>query len=195
MKAAAERATLETNITVELDFTSPDEGPVSPAIATGVAFFDHMLGACAFHGGMDCTIRATGDLDVDPHHLVEDVGIVFGDALRRYVEQNGPVRRFGHGLVPMDEALSEAVVDICGRPYLVYRAALPQLTVGSFDTSLVREFMHGFVTHGMLNLHADCRYGANSHHMIEALFKALGRALHQACSAGSETPLSTKGTL
>jgi imidazoleglycerol-phosphate dehydratase len=193
MNVSVERTTHETSITIDLGF--PESLSGSPTISTGVPFFDHMLHACTFHGGMDCTIRAEGDIDVDPHHLVEDVGIVLGDAVRGYVEKNGPIQRFGHAIIPMDEALSEVIIDVCGRPYLVYRADLPQSTVGTFDVSLVREFLHGFASHGMMNLHADCRYGENSHHMIEALFKALGKALRTACRRVDGAPRSTKGTL
>lgn len=143
---------------------------------------------------MACSIQGTGDIEVDPHHLVEDVGIVLGDAICAYVEETGPVQRFGQAVIPMDDALSEAVIDLCGRSYLVYHAELPQPRVGTFDVSLVREFLLGLTSHGRFNLHAICRYGENSHHMLEALFKATGRALGAACMPVAAVR-STKGSL
>jgi imidazoleglycerol-phosphate dehydratase len=190
MGISVERSTKETTISVEIDFA----GAPSISVETGVRFFDHMLEAMAFHGAMECTIRASGDIDVDPHHLVEDVGIVLGEAVSRFVEERGPVVRFGQAVIPMDDALAEVVIDLSGRPYLVYRPVFPQPTIGAFDVSLIREFLQGFSSRGRLNLHAECRYGENSHHMVEALFKALGRALRIACAPG-ETIRSTKGVL
>lgn len=185
-----ERNTTETRIAAELRL-----GPTTGlSIATCLPFFDHMLHAMLFHGGFSCTISATGDIEVDPHHLVEDVGLVLGQAVADYVDRFGPVARFGHSMVPMDDALSEVVLDLCGRPYLVYHADFPQPRAGDFDVSLVREFLQGFANKGKLNLHATCRYGLNSHHMIESLFKALGRALAIAISP-SQRVRSTKGTL
>lgn len=185
------RKTDETDISVQFGFA--DDGEVR--INTGVPFFDHMLHAWAFHGGMACTIEASGDVEIDPHHLVEDVGLVLGDALLEYVDRTGPVARFGHSVVPMDDAVAEVAIDIGGRPYLVYHADFPQDRAGSFDVSLVREFLHAFASRGRLNLHAACRYGLNSHHMIEALFKALGRALGAACRPSRSGLRSTKGAL
>ena len=190
MSIVVERTTKETQIAIELDLSNTP----SVSIETGLPFFDHMLHALAFHGGIQCTVRGTGDIEVDPHHLVEDVGIVLGDVIAQFIDKNGPVQRFGQAIIPMDDALSEAVVDLCGRSYLVYQAELPQPRVGTFDVSLIREFLFGLTSHGRFNLHATCRYGENSHHMLEALFKALGRALGAACAPAGNIR-STKGSL
>ncbi len=191
MGISIERNTKETHITAEVDFT----GSPSVNVETGVPFFDHMLTAMAFHGRMECSIRADGDVDVDPHHLVEDVGLVLGACISQFCDKRGPVQRFGQATIPMDDALSEVVIDVCGRAYLVYEAVFPQPTAGNFDLSLVREFLTGLSTHGRLTLHAHCRYGRNSHHMVEALYKALGRAIETACSPVEGAVRSTKGTL
>lgn len=166
-------------------------------IQTGVPYLDHMLTAMAFHGKFDLDIKATGDLEVDPHHLVEDVGLVFGDALKTTVEKFGGVKRYAQSCIPMDEALSEVVVDVCMRPYLVYKADYPQEFSGTFQMFLLREFFHALTAKGALTLHAICRYGENSHHMSEALFKALGRALKEAYTPidSSTDSMSTKGKL
>ena len=191
MAISIERKTNETSISAEFDIGSEPKVDIE----TGVPFFDHMLHAFAFHGRIHCSIRAQGDIEIDPHHLVEDVGIVLGECIAAYVDKHGPVVRYGHSTIPMDDALSSAVVDIGGRPYLVYHANYPQERVGDFDVSLVREFLLGLTTHGKLNLHADCRYGENSHHMIEALYKAMGRAISVACSPATGGIVSTKGVL
>ena len=149
----------------------------------------------AFHGGFSLQIEGKGDLEVDPHHLVEDVGIVLGTAFSRIVEDFGSVARFGHAVIPMDDALSEVTIDACGRPYLVYRADFPQARSGNFDMWLTREFFGGLATSARINLHAECRYGLNSHHMVESLFKATGKALSQAFAPVEGAPLSTKGSL
>lgn len=185
------RKTRETNISLELDFDNP-----GGRISTGVPFFDHILTGMAFHGGIGLNIDASGDLEVDAHHLVEDVGIVLGQALRATVDQFGHVKRFGSSQIPMDEALSEAIVDASGRPYLVYTADYPQEYCGSFPVALLREFFYALVHNGGLTLHVSCRYGSNSHHMAEALFKALGKALRQAfVKAETDEAASTKGML
>ena len=186
-----DRKTKETNVSVDFDFGIEP----SISVSTGVPFFDHMLTSMAFHGGMVCTIRASGDLEVDPHHLVEDVGIVLGGCIGDYVEASGPIGRFGSSIVPMDDALSEVTVDVSGRAYLVYDVVYPQHRVGTLDIHLFREFLQGFVTNGRLNLHAHCRYGLNSHHMAESLFKALGRSLAIACEPVGGEIRSTKGRL
>jgi imidazoleglycerol-phosphate dehydratase len=188
----ASRTTRETEIEVTLDL-QPSERLL---IDTGVPFFDHMLHAMAFHGGFTLHVGAKGDLEVDAHHTVEDVGLVLGDAFRQLSAQERPRARYGFAVIPMDDALSEAAVDASGRPYLVYHAELPQPWIGSFDVSLVREFLQGLAVRAGINLHARCRYGENSHHMIEALFKALGKALAAAYAPTDETSVrSTKGTL
>ena len=185
------RTTKETNIALRLDLTSSD----SISIATGVPFFDHMLTAMSFHGGFSLQVDASGDIEVDPHHVVEDVGLVIGDALRDHLKQNEPVARYGHSVVPMDDALSEVAIDVCERPYLVYAAAFPQQWIGTFQVSLVREYLLGLSNRAAINLHAHCRYGENSHHMVESLFKALGRAITAAYGPRLGRGMSTKGTL
>jgi imidazoleglycerol-phosphate dehydratase len=198
--ASYARKTNETDIAVE----------VRPArreairVETGVPFFSHVLQAMAFHGGFGVEIRAKGDLEVDEHHLVEDTGIVLGEALRRLVEQHGPVARFGHAVIPMDDALAEVAIDVCGRPYLVYSAQFPQERVGSFQVALLREFLGALANRAGINVHARVHYGENSHHMAEAMFKALGVALGRAYSPRGTAEesgvtagggMSTKGTI
>ncbi len=192
MKVTVERQTKETQIQLSLDMSSSQV----PQIATGVPFFDHMLTAMSFHGGFFLDVQGKGDLEVDPHHLVEDVGLVLGDALKKHADSAGALGRYGFSVIPMDEALSEVVIDVCNRPTCVYRANLPQTRAGNFDLTLVREFLIALSNRASLALHAHCRYGENAHHMIEALFKALGKALRQAyqSASGAGVP-STKGTL
>ena len=191
-KAKVVRKTKETDISIELNL---DESKV-PEINTGLPFFDHILYSMSFHGGFYLKISAKGDIDVDPHHLVEDTGLVLGDALKKAAETGGALARFGHFITPMDDSLAEVTVDACGRPYLVYRADYPQPNAGSFDIFLLKEFLKALSDRAGLNLHAECRYGENSHHMAEALFKSLGKALGQAYKpAESGMVLSTKGTL
>ncbi len=184
------RTTRETDISLSLD---PD-GPRGGEIRTGLPFFDHLLTSMAFHGKMGLTISAKGDLDVDPHHLVEDTGLVLGQALSGLLERGGSVARFGHAVVPMDEALAEVVIDVCGRPTLVWLASFPQARAGSFDLSLLREFYGALAAQARMSLHVEVRRGENSHHMAEASFKALGRALSQAYGPGGEQ-MSTKGQI
>jgi imidazoleglycerol-phosphate dehydratase len=189
-KAEYSRKTAETEIHVEL---SPGEtGPL--AIDTGVPFFDHLLKAMAFHGRFALVLRARGDLGVDEHHLVEDTGLALGEALSRLAAGEEAVRRFGHAVVPMDESLCEVSLDVCGRPTLVFSGEFPQARVGSFEAALVREFLGGLAARAQIALHACLRYGANSHHLAEALFKALGLALSQAY-APEKGDMSTKGTI
>jgi imidazoleglycerol-phosphate dehydratase len=187
---ALTRRTKETDISVTLNPDSYAEGGV---ISTGVGFFDHILTAFSFHGGMSLAVKASGDLQVDAHHVVEDTGLVVGDALAQILAK-GPVRRFGHAVIPMDEALSEVSVDVSGRPCLVYRASFPQPKVGDFDLCLLREFLMAFSSRARISLHAETRYGENSHHMAEALFKALGKAVASAYIPADGT-LSTKGSI
>ena len=191
-KARVSRNTAETNIALELIM---DERNASQ-IETGVPFMNHMLNSMAFHGGFTLNIKAQGDIDVDPHHLVEDLGLVLGDALTEVRRNTGACRRFGSAVIPMDEALSEVIIDASGRPCLVYQADYPQTHAGVFDLSLIREFLLALSNRGGMNIHALCRYGENGHHMAEALFKALGKALSAAYTpqeSGQE--LSTKGLL
>lgn len=184
------RETKETQIELTLGLG----GNRNCDIATGVGFFDHMLQALFFHGGFDVKIVAKGDIEVEPHHLVEDVGIVIGDALKALFEKNKQIVRFSSFIVPMDEALAQAVVDYCGRAYLVYRAEYPQPRCGEFDMSLIREFFYALAIHGNCTLHLEVLYGENSHHMSEALFKAVGKALAAALQPQAGVP-STKGSL
>lgn len=189
-RARIERATSETRVVMEIDL---DEAPQG-RIATGLPFFDHMLTAMAFHGKFDLSVEGTGDLDVDPHHLVEDCGIVLGTCLEKIFREGGPVRRFAHAVIPMDEALAEATIDVCGRPTLIYRADLPQPHAGSFPLWLLREFFGGLSMGARCALHLECRYGENAHHMAEALFKALGKVLSGAY-ASADDEMSTKGAI
>jgi imidazoleglycerol-phosphate dehydratase len=188
-----ERTTNETQISASVHFSGPD--PIR--LDTPLPFFSHMLHAMAFHGGFSVVLSAQGDVEVDPHHLVEDTGIVLGTAIRGWIEQHGPVRRFGRAVVPMDDALSEVVVDLSNRSYLVYGADYPQERAGSFDLALIREFLGGLSARGGITLHAHCRYGLSGHHMAEALFKALGRALAAGITPADQNtgPASTKGLL
>lgn len=190
MAITIERKTKETDISVVLGF--PSEAEIS--IDTGIPFLNHMLTAMAFHGCLSLTVKARGDLDVDYHHTVEDVGIVLGQALKDLMAEKGAVSRYGNSVLPMDDALGEAVIDLGGRAYLVYRAEFPQDRSGDFDMALFREFFVALSSNAAATMHLSCRYGENSHHMIEALFKALGRALRQALQP-VESVRSTKGTL
>lgn len=185
------RKTKETDIRLELNLGSS----VIPQISTGLPFFDHILYSMAFHGGFFLRIEATGDIDVDPHHLVEDTGLVFGEALKQAAEKSTAINRFGHFIIPMDASLSEATIDVCGRPNLVYRADYPQTHAGDFDISLIREFLKALTDRAGMTLHAECRYGENSHHMVEALFKAIGKSIGQAYTPHEGGILSTKGSL
>lgn len=188
-RASLERTSAETRIAVALGLDR--SAPVR--IDTPVPFFNHMLEALAFHGRFELQVRAGGDVEVDAHHLVEDVGLVLGDCLRE-ARGESAVMRFGSALVPMDDALAEVVLDVGGRPYLHYAAVYPQPLVGAFDVALVREFLLAVTTRARINVHATVRRGVNSHHMVEALFKALGRAL-AAAYAPSAAAMSTKGRI
>lgn len=187
-----ERKTAETQISVDLTVPRSEQMEID----TGLPFFNHMLHAMTFHGGFGAKIQARGDVDVDPHHLVEDVGLVLGEALNEALNSlSSPIRRFGHSVIPMDDSLAEVTVDLGGRPYLEYKCDYPQQWAGEFDLSLIREFIYAFSHRGEINIHAECRYGLNGHHMAEALFKALGRALGEALETDSRyngVP-STKG--
>ena len=185
------RKTKETDIKLTLDMDAKGVD-----IETPVAFFNHMLTAMAFHGGFALKIKADGDIDVDPHHLIEDIGLVLGDALAKSAEKTGVVKRYGYSIIPMDEAVSEAVIDICGRPSMVLNAEFPQAYSGTFDMCLIREFLIALSNRAQIALHCTCRYGQNSHHMAEALFKALGKAIAQSYAAtDSDQVLSTKGLI
>ncbi len=192
--ASVVRNTGETQIelTINLDGTGQAE------LSTGLPFFEHMLTQIARHGLIDIHIQATGDLDVDAHHMVEDVGIVLGQALNEAAGDKSGLTRYGHAYVPLDEALSRVVVDLSGRPGLFYCVDYTRSRVGDFDVDLLREFFQGLVNHGMLTVHLDNLKGENAHHQAETLFKAFGRALRMAVSVdarmGNTVP-STKGSL
>ncbi len=188
------RATKETDIRVVLDMNA--SGPSKPE--TGLPFFDHMLNAMAFHGGFRLEVSAKGDIEVDPHHLVEDTGLVIGSALEKARKESEGIRRYGQSVIPMDDALGEAVIDACGRPYLKWNVDWAQEKAGDFDLFLLREFFWGLAVAGKLNLHLTVKYSENGHHAAEALFKATGRALAEAYrpnKGGGEAGMSTKGTL
>ena len=186
-----ERKTKETDITISLDVEQ--EGVIS--ITTGLPFFDHILTSMAFHGGFALNIKASGDIEVDPHHLVEDTGLVFGECLKKMLDEGIHIHRYGHSVIPMDDALSEVTIDACGRPYLDFRAVFPQARSGDFDMWLIREFLLALANRAGMNIHASCRYGDNSHHMSESLFKALGIAIKESFARVPEGVRSTKGIL
>lgn len=193
-KAAIERSTTETRISVEIDL----DGTGAYDVKTGVGFFDHMLEQLARHSLIDMTIRATGDLHIDDHHTVEDTGIALGQALTGAVGDKRGIRRYGACLLPMDDTLVRAALDLSGRPWLAWNMDFPTAKIGSFDTELVREFFQALSTHGGITLHIDALRGINSHHIAEAGFKAVARALREAVEPdprkGDAIP-STKGTL
>ena len=183
------RKTKETDVTVGLDLSGPGDIQVD----TGLPFFDHLLTSMAFHGGFSLSVKARGDVEVDAHHLVEDTGLVIGTALADILQRWQPVARFGHAVIPMDEALAEVAVDVCGRPTLGYRPRFPQARAGSFDLWLLREFFLALANQARVSIHVDTRGAENSHHAAEAVFKALGKALAQAYGPGRA--MSTKGGL
>jgi imidazoleglycerol-phosphate dehydratase len=189
--AEVERKTKETHVTVRL---SVDGGGVSSA-ETGLPFFDHMLEQLGKHARFDLEVRAEGDLEVDAHHTVEDVGLAVGQALREALGDKAGVRRFGHAAVPLDEALVEVALDISARPYVVHEVPVPSDLIGQYDPGLTHDFVQGFATEAGLTVHARLVAGRSPHHIVEAEFKALAVALRQACEViGGDTP-STKGTL
>lgn len=195
MKREAEiiRETRETQIRLTLNIDGTGESEIS----TRVGFLDHMLELFAKHGLFNLEVNATGDLHVDDHHVVEDVGICLGEAFKKAVGDKAGIRRFGSFVVPMYEALAQVDLDLCGRPYLLYRTPLRRGKVGSFDVELAEEFFHGFVNHSGTTLHVNVSHGTNRHHIIEAIFKAVARALDIATSFDdriSDIP-STKGML
>ena len=175
-RAIVERKTAETKISLALDL----DGTGKSRIATSIPFLDHMLTVMAKHGFVDLTVHASGDLDVDAHHTVEDLGIVFGQALKRALGERIGIRRFGAASVPMDESIARVTVDCSGRPYLVYRIPLATRKIQTFDTELVEHFLEAVTVHAGMTVHVEVPYGKNSHHMLEASFKAFGRALEQA---------------
>ena len=192
-RAIIKRATAETQVNVEWALDGRGKGRID----TTIPFLDHMLTLLAKHGFFDLTVQAKGDTEIDDHHTVEDIGIVLGSALKEALGGKAGVRRFGWASVPLDETLAQVTVDLSGRPYLVYRVELPQRRIKAFDLGLFEDFFQAFVTHGALNLHINLLYGRNPHHIMEAVFKALAKALDQATSLDERVTgvLSTKGSL
>ena len=192
--ATVTRKTAETDISVEITL----DGAGAYDNQTGVGFFDHMLDQLARHSLIDMTVRCSGDTHIDDHHTVEDVGIALGQALNQALGDKKGIRRYGSCLLPMDDALVRAALDLSGRPYLVWNVDLPTPKIGSFDTELVREFFQAFSTHGGITLHVDALHGINSHHIAEAAFKAVARALRDAIETDprkADAIPSTKGAL
>lgn len=188
--AAISRKTLETDIVLSLDL---DGGRIE--IDTGIGFFDHMLTALAKHGGFGLSVKCVGDLYVDPHHTVEDVGITLGKAFAQISGDRSGIARYGSAYIPMDEALAFAVVDISGRPFLRYEAQMHQQQCGGYDTCLTEEFFRAFAFNAGVTLHLSALYGTNAHHITEALYKAAAHALKAACTQTCGEVLSTKGCL
>lgn len=193
-KATVSRDTLETQITVTVNL----DGTGQTEFDTGVPFLEHMLDQIARHGLVDLSVKANGDTHIDDHHSVEDIGITLGQAIHKALGDKKGIYRYGHAYVPLDEALSRVVIDFSGRPGLVKNVAFTRARVGDFDVDLVFEFFQGFVNHAGVTLHIDNLRGENTHHQVETIFKAFGRALRMAVTAdarmGNATP-STKGSL
>ncbi len=192
-KATLERITKETQIKLTLEI----DGSGEAKICSSVPFLDHLLDLLTRHGLFDLTIEARGDIDIDFHHTVEDIGIVLGQAFREALGDKKGIRRYGQATVPMDETLASVAIDLSGRPYLVYNVRLPKVKIGEFDVELAREFFQAFANNAGANLHINVMYGDNVHHILEACFKGLARALDQATQVDPriEGVLSTKGKL
>ena len=193
-KAEVSRNTLETQIVVSINL----DGNGTSHLASGLAFLDHMIDQIARHGMMDITIEAKGDLHIDAHHTVEDIGITLGQAFAKAIGDKKGVRRYGHSYVPLDEALSRVVLDLSGRPGLEFGVEFKRARIGDFDVDLFHEFFQGFVNHALVTLHIDNLRGDNAHHQAETIFKAFGRALRMAAELDPRMAgimPSTKGTL
>lgn len=190
-QAEIHRKTGETDIAISLviDGEGRFEG------TTGIGFFDHMMNLLACHSGMDISLSCRGDLEVDNHHTIEDLGIALGTVFLKALGDKKGIRRYGAFFCPMDETLSRIVLDLSGRPYFVYDVKIPVERIGTFETEMTREFFLAFAMHGMMNLHMACLYGENGHHMVESLFKGLGHALKEAVTVEGDRVLSTKGVL
>ena len=191
--AAVQRETAETKITLKVDLA----GTGTANLATGVGFFDHMLTLLAKHSLIDIEVQAVGDLHIDPHHTVEDIGICFGKALAEALGDKTGIRRYGHFTLPMDETLVSAAVDLGGRPYFVWHADVPRQKLGDFDSELAEDFWQAVATNAQMNLHVQLHYGRNTHHIVEGIFKAVARALRMAAETDPRMTgvPSTKGTL
>jgi imidazoleglycerol-phosphate dehydratase len=191
-RGTIERKTKETDIVVDLTL----DGRGSSEITTGIGFLDHMLDLLARHGGFDLVVKARGDLDVDQHHTVEDIGLALGQALREALGDKRGVRRFGHAVVPMDEALAMIAIDLSGRPFLHYDLDLTGVRIGEFDADLAGHFFQSVVNQGQITMHVRLLSGSDPHHIVEAVFKGVARALAGACGrTGDDAIPSTKGTL
>jgi imidazoleglycerol-phosphate dehydratase len=191
--AEIERITKETSIRISFSL----DGQGMSETFSGIPFFDHMLTLFAVHGYFDLSLHAEGDLDVDFHHTVEDVGLVLGDAISKALGERKGIKRYGHAVVPMDDALAAVAVDLSNRPFLVYNVPEPVVSAIALNSSLVKEFFRALANRGGMNLHINVAYGENDHHMIESIFKAFGRALDQASSIDGRTSAvpSSKGSL
>ena len=192
--AEIRRKTAETDVVVGINL----DGTGGYDNETGIGFFDHMLDQLARHSLIDMKVRCMGDLHIDAHHTVEDVGIALGQTLTGALGDKRGIRRYGSCLLPMDDALVRAALDLSGRPYLVWRVEIPTAKIGTFDTDLIREFFQAFSTHGAITLHVDQIHGINGHHIVEAVFKAVARALREAVESDprrADAVPSTKGTL
>lgn len=190
-KATLRRATGETDISITLtvDGTGRFEG------TSGIGFFDHMLHLLARHSGMDISLTCQGDLDVDNHHTIEDIGITLGEVFEKALGDKKGIHRYGCFFCPMDETLSRIVLDLSGRSYLVFDVDIPVERIGSFETEMTREFFLAFANNAKMNLHMATLYGVNGHHIVESLFKGIGHALKEAVTIEGDTVLSTKGVL
>ncbi len=185
------RTTKESDIFVQIDL----EGDAETKIATGIGFFDHMLELFAFHAGISLQLQAKGDLHVCDHHTVEDCGILLGECIKEALGDKVGIHRYGSFLMPMDEVLAQIALDISNRPYLVYHADIKRESIGNFSCEMVPEFLRALANHAGITLHVNVLYGENDHHKIEAVFKGLGRALHEAIQITSDALPSTKGLL
>ena len=193
-QAAVQRDTLETQIGVSINLDGSGKG----SFETGIPFLEHMLDQVARHGMMDIDVKARGDLHIDAHHTVEDIGITLGQAMGQALADKRGIRRYGHAYVPLDEALSRVVIDFSGRPGLEYHATYPRARIGEFDVDLLHEFFQGFCNHALVTLHIDNLRGDNAHHIAETIFKAFGRAMRMALehdTAMGDMMPSTKGSL
>ena len=192
-RAEIERKTAETQISIKLNL----DGEGTCDIATGIGFLDHMLTLLAKHSFMDLTVKAKGDLEVDSHHTVEDIGIVLGEALREALGDKAGIHRYGNCFIPMDETLAQACLDFSGRPFLVFGAEIPKILLGNYDTEMTEEFFRAVAMHCGLTLHIRVLYGSNVHHIIEAIFKAFARAVAEAAAVDPRVKgvMSSKGVL
>lgn len=188
-----QRKTKETEVSLSINI----DGKGKTDISTSIAFLNHMLELMSVHGFFDFTLKAAGDISIDYHHTVEDIGICLGEAVRRALGERRGIKRYGQALMPMDESLACVALDISDRPHLVYNVGIKPYKVGNFDTELIREFFRGFVSHSGITLHINVPYGQNAHHIFESIFKAFGKALDEATSLDKRIQgfLSTKGAL